>query len=460
MRRVVLAVLTMVAIGATALPSSAGAPGKWEKLAGDVGSSLYLPGVVRTGDKVLHVVWGKDVSPSSDQYFHAAITKAGAIGATTNVLASGWAALNAEPKVVRNGGGIRILFSGLNGGGTGYFYQATSGNGASWSTPGQVSQWQYAYGAYGLGADTFADGTPIVGGPLNSDIYWHRGTNAAQADGHVTVGGASIIRLNVAVDRVSDEAWAVWYDLTNGGVWSRRIEPTVTAAKKAPSSTPGGSSLVPGQQLPLVARPGGGLYTAYCTAYPSCSKAVVWQVGTKRTIPIKVSSATDVIALGSGGAGRLWVVTHDNYSGMFYATRSNKKVTKFGAIRKIKPPAKSLDAYGVAVEGGTGRSDLVANVLDTGSRDNLWHTQVLPGLSLATSTKKWDGDFTKTVVFTVRDAGAAVPGATVKVGTRVCKTGVKGTCSVKFPKLGPQRLKAIASKAGYAKAVVTLRVLA
>ncbi|HEX6845276.1 MAG TPA: hypothetical protein VF235_09195, partial [Actinomycetota bacterium] len=439
-RRFLLVATVVVLAVAMATPASAGTPGTWTKIGNDVDSSLPLPTVVRTGNGVLHIVYDKPVA-TNEQYFHVPVTQGGAVGVTDPVLPSAWDAVHHEAKLVRNGSGLRLLFSGLNGGGTGFFYHATSANGSTWTSPGQVSNWVSAYATYGLGADTFADGTPIVAGALNSDAVWHVGTNAATANGTFNLAVATFIRTNVAVDRESDEAWLVWYDLNRGGVWARRVEPTLGSAVKGPSSTDGGSSLIPGQQVPAVAVPGGGVYTAYCTKYPSCTQARLWEVGTNRTVPVNVSDGTDLIALGVGKGGRIWLVTHDNYTGLFYAARSNPAVTKFGAVQKIKPPKQSADAYGLVVEGSSGRGDIVANVLNSSTfAYHIWHTQVLPGLTLTANDTKWDGDGTKTVTFTVKDAGQAVAGARVKVGTRDCKTGSAGTCRISFPRLSPGKL--------------------
>jgi hypothetical protein len=100
----------------------------------------------------------------------------------------------------------------------------------------------------------------------------------------------------------------------------------------------------------------------------------------------------------------------------------------------------------------------VINAQTTTGVFNIWHTQVLPGLSLSASPTKWSGGSAKTVSFTVRDAGQAVSGATVKVGSKACRTGSAGGCSIRFPKLKAQKLLAVATKSGYRKDTLKLTV--
>jgi hypothetical protein len=459
-RITVLIVATLLLCVFIVGPASAGTPGHWEKLGADVGSSLYLPGVLRAANGTLHVVWEKTVGSNKQQYVHVALSKNGASGTATNVLGTTWSTLHEDPKLVRNGSGIRLLFSGLDGSlDSGYFYQATSTNGSSWSAPAKTAQWGSAYGAYGVGADAFANGTPIVGGVLNSDAYWHVGTSAAAADGHFNVAGASMLDANLAVDRGTDAAWMTWYDQNKGGVWARQIAPTLGATAKAPSSTAGGgNSLEPGQQLSLAARPGGGTYTVYCSTYPFCKTAKLWKLGTTKTVTINVTDNTDRMTLGVGSGGRIWLLTHDGGTDLLYVTRSNKAVTRFGPVKKIKPPAKTSSVYRMAIEGSAGRGDIVADVGTTTGVDNIWHTQVIPGLTMTPSTKKWSGNSPKKVTFTVKDAGDAVSGAKVRAGARSCTTAGNGSCAITFPKLPPQKITATATAAGYAKAKVKLTI--
>ena len=76
-------------------------------------SNNVAPTVVRTGDGVLHVAW-KDDAGSNEVYRYLRIRKDGsAIGSPTPLLPTAWAGLHAAPKLIRDGAGIRLIFSGL-----------------------------------------------------------------------------------------------------------------------------------------------------------------------------------------------------------------------------------------------------------------------------------------------------------------------------------------------------------
>jgi hypothetical protein len=91
--------------------------------------------------------------------------------------------------------------------------------------------------------------------------------------------------------------------------------------------------------------------------------------------------------------------------------------------------------------------------------DGLWHTQVLPGLTLHADPNAWRHGVRKRVVFTVTDAHDAVSGSTVKVGAASCHTGTQGTCAITFPPtLAMGKHTATATRSGYAKATATLKV--
>jgi hypothetical protein len=166
------------------------------------------------------------------------------------------------------------------------------------------------------------------------------------------------------------------------------------------------------------------------------------------------------LALGPGPGGRIWAVWYRQDTNSVYATRSNAAVTAFGPVRDLGHPQGTDYVWSLAIEGTTGRGDVLINAdsATATSTQSIWHTQVLPGLTLKASTTKWSGDNAKTVTFTVKDAGQAVGGAKVQVGTRSCTTAANGSCSIGFPKMGPATLTANATGSGYAKATLKLHV--
>jgi len=460
-RSLFVVLVTTVVLGVVAGPAWAGSPGVWQKIGTDVGSSLPAPSAARTGDGYLHAVWSAQAGAKA-AYAHVRISPSGTVGSVAKIFT--WGTLTWDPKILRNGAGLQVLFSGLyNTDPThplskGAFYRTTAGKGGgSWSAPARVGKWTYAYANYGTGATLEGDGTPVVGGVLNSDSYWHVGTSAADADGQFTISSGSLLDLSLATDAATGAVWASWYDLNKGGIWVRRIEPTLSAPQQAPGSVTKGSSITPDQAVAMVAPKGGGVYVAYCVGYPSCTSARLWKVGTSSTLTIPGTKYVRTLDLSVGPAGRIWAAWMSNTDDHVYAVRSNTKVSKFGAVRDLGQPQGGY-VYKLDIEGSLGRGDVLVNAGSSGGINNIWHTQVLPGLTLTASPLKWNGGSAKTVTFTVRDAGAGLNGATVKVGTKSCKTGSTGTCKIAFGKLSPRKLTATATKAGYAKDALKLAV--
>jgi hypothetical protein len=463
-RTAAVAVLVSLMLGLGALPAFAGTPGTWEKVGSDVGGSLWEPSAARTGDGYLHAVWGTHVTSLADAYEHVRISPSGSVGKPNQIIKWG-AGLTDDPKILTNGSGLQTFFSGLHSTtsgdplATGAYFRITAGSsGATWSSPVQAGQWTFAYGNYGTGATLLADGTPVFAGELNSDVYWHEGTSAADADGHFSVAGGSLLYLSLATDAKTDEVWAAWYDQGNGGIWVRRILPSLTTPKLVPGSITKGNSLNPDQSVAMAAPAGGGVYVAYCVGYPTCTSAKVWKIGSTGTVTIPGTKDERLVDLSVGPVGRIWAAYVSGRDGHVYAARSNKAVTKFGSLGDLGKPKGTSGIYKIDIEGSLGRGDVLINDQTTTGVFNIWHTQVLPGLTLSASPTKWSGGSAKTVTFSVRDAGQAVSGASVKVGTKSCTTGSAGSCSIKFPKMKPQKLTATASKSGYRKDALTLTI--
>jgi hypothetical protein len=450
--------LTLVASVGLATPASAGGPGSWERAESDSGTSLWIPTLLRTDDGRLHALWGKEVT-GGDQYRHVAVRSNGSLGSVTNVLANAHDALHKMPKLVANGGGLRLLTAGLP---ESTFLQSTSATGASWTALAAAGTWNGAYVANGIGAGTTAGGTPYVAGAGGSDeIHWHGGTAAGTGNEQTTLAGRSLYSFNLGVDQSTGQVWGAFGDFDNPGTFAIQLEPSVGAVAKGPHSSVGGDSLIPGQsQVAVAAPPAGGVYAGYCVGYPTCQRAEVWELGTDRTVVIPGTKNMKALALGPGPGGRIWAVWYRQDTNSVYAARSNAAVTKFGAVQKLGRPAKVDYVWRLAIEGSAGRGDVVINADTTTSLQPIWHTQVLAGLTLSANDRKWDGDGRKTVTFTVKDAGQAVADAKVKVGTRSCTTGGAGTCRISFPRLSPGKLTAVATKAGYAKDTLKLTVTA
>ena len=133
----------------------------------------------------------------------------------------------------------------------------------------------------------------------------------------------------------------------------------------------------------------------------------------------------------------------------------------FGAIRTIKVPPKTFGFNSIQAEGSSGRLDVV--ILDQLSTNgfplNLYHTQILAGLSLTAKPGKFSHKKGKKVKFTVTDAGQLVSGAKVSCLGKKGTTSTAGTVKLAFHK-GAAKGKHVctATKPGYNSGKTTIKV--
>ena len=254
--------------------------------------------------------------------------------------------------------------------------------------------------------------------------------------------------------------WAVWY--SNSGkpstdaVSAQRIYPTMGTRVHAPDSTVRirgwQTSTAPDQDLAVVARPGGGVYTDY--AAPTDRAIVLWRVGSSRpTLTIKSANGIGQVSMASGGRGRLWLFWRDQLTGDVRATRTNPAATRIGAIRSVAPPRDST-VYRTAGDGTPGTLELVTLV--QGSRNAMVATPVLPGLSASTrhAWRRGHGYSVK-----VTDAGVPVAGAAVRFSGRTAHTNRHGVAHLKVARghsLG--RAIVVVGRSGYAGVRVRVTV--
>jgi len=253
------------------------------------------------------------------------------------------------------------------------------------------------------------------------------------------------------------DVWLAWYANGNtpatNGIFVKQILPTAGPTTKAPQSSVGADSMAPMGGIALTARTGGGVFAAYCVGYPNCDHIGLWKVGTDTVREVPSTKYVADIALSPGPSGRLWVAWSDNIP-RIRAVRTNVAGTGFGVVKTLGMPASQDGVYDVAIDGTNGRGDVVIN---TGN--GFWHTQVAPGLSLKASPAKFKHGKKQKVTFTVTDAGDAIAGATVKVGSASCMTAAAGTCTVTLPKTTKKgTLVAKATLSGYGAGSVRLKV--
>jgi hypothetical protein len=337
------------------------------------------PGLARAADGSLHVVYEQDTG-STESYDQVIVSPRGVSTAPKAIL-SGWSTLIHGPVLIRNGSGLRLVFSGLRSTKTsdpftsGALYTALSTNGMSYTlSTGAMSHAKTAYSDYG--ADAVMNGTtPVSAFAFSQSIYVHSGVSAknpaSEPDKTITNGTCCLYHTALVRDSASGAVYLGW--ASNGskpGLWVERVLPTASSPALAPGSVSGGNFIMTDQRVALAARAGGGEYEAYCVGYPTCTSVRLWKVGAAASIAVPNSGgATSNIALAPGPGGVMWVIyTKGNH---VYAVATNAAGTAFGTVANLAGPSGTQEVYKVAGEASNGTLDIVIN-----NDKGLWHQQV------------------------------------------------------------------------------------
>jgi hypothetical protein len=457
-RGVAVAALLVTAVGPTAAqaaepePVARGGPSAWSKISTGTSGITFQASLQRTADGVLHVLYPQAVGAGDGQLAHTEIGVTGETIDQGEALASSWSIMDTGPVLIRDGDGLRAVFGGIMTTSPGFWsdgrvYTATAdASGSAWTLPAEgVGVSHSGYGSYGTAAVELADGTPVAAFPVNSTITWHVGTGN-DPDQSFDVG--LCCAYDMAMARDGDDVWIAWYanggTAATNGTFVRQILPTLGPITKAPQSSVGASSVSIGR-VALTSRPGGGVFAAYCTSYPYCGKIGLWRVGSDHLTKVPGSQYADNVAISSGPAGRIWLAWSDNIPRV-RVVRTSTSGLRIGPARSVDRPASSDSVYSVAIDGTTGRGDVVIN-----AGNGFWHTQVQAGLSLAASPTSWKHGKAQKVTFTVTDAGDPVAGAAVKAGGHRCTAAANGKCSITFSKKTKKgKIQARASALDYA----------
>lgn len=445
----------------------------WSQVSTGEVSLLAQPTMLRTGDGVLHVVHAEEVG-TQREYVHTSISGSGVVTGHSKVLAP-WNTLLYDPQLVpAAGGGMRLVFSGLqdidsaNFFSRGHLYNALSdATGSTWSVPAEgLTRSSSGYASYGTAAAVLPDLTPIQGFVLNSALTWRTGTipAAALAPGNTTPADPVLTQsqccaYHTSMAQSGGNVWAAWYG--NGhtgdseGVLVRQIHPAVGPLMVAPSSNrPTGSefdSYAPSQSVPLGVRPDGSTVAAYCVGTFACESLMVWQVGTGTLAAVPGGKGATHVAMDVAPSGRLWVTYTKN--DRVYAVRSAPSGLKFGAVRAVGAPSGTSTIYRIEVEATDAAADIVVN-----DGDRLSHIRIEPAMGFKATPRRWDGDRVQVVTFKVTDATGGVSGAKVRAAGERCRTNGAGKCSIRFTPRGAGRILAKATKSGYLPAAVKLKV--
>jgi hypothetical protein len=440
-----------VALLALTASAAAGPPGQWTRLSGTV-INFAEPGLARTSDGVLHVVYVRNNGTRRD-LVHVAVNPAGKVG-SESVALGGWASMNHPDLLRMPDNTLRVFFGGIRSTAAGETNTALNtatapASGATWTLQtGKAAQSNTAYAGATTGAGLARDGTPISTWS-SGGVGYHYGTSPGDPDRSVPETGCCLYGPEVAVDASTGQAYIGFFSLepNTPGLYAQRISPSGVQGSRfpAPGSRVGTNAFNPGGRTALTGRISApGVFLAYGQGYPTPGTVALWSVGTARPQIVVKASRAEHVNVAAAPQGRLWLMWEQ--SGTIHATRTNPAATRIGAVNTLKPPGGGT-IFRLNGEGSAGPLDLVVNV-NAGGKQGLWHQQVQPKLQLTASSRKAGNG--RVVTFRVLDAGDPVPGATVKAGGRTLRTTANGTASLAQAKVAPVR--ALASKAGYAPA--------
>jgi hypothetical protein len=450
-RIVTVALALTILVAATS--ASAGPRGQWSRLPGTV-INFAEPGLARTGDGVLHVVYTRR-NGSREDLIHLEISPGGQVGPDAVAL-GGWSAMSHPDLLRMPDGSLRAFIGGIRSTNVGETNKRLStatapAAGTPWTLkPGDVVQAPSAYATGVAGAGLAKDGTPISTWSVSPGLGYHYGINGNDPDRAIPQSGCCLYTPDVAVDSASGQAWVGFHSNEDAGpgLYVNAIGPSGPQGGRrlAQGSVVGKSSIYPGNRAALTGRIGaGGVYLLYGQGYPTFKTLALWKVDSAKPQLVLKVDRNEHANVAAAPEGRLWLMWEQN--GTIFAARTNRTASRLGAVNAIRPPS-GASIYRLNGEGSAGRLDLVANMQAAGGQA-FWHQQVWPKLSLTGSRSG------KNIVFRVTDAGDAVAGATVKAGGRTLRTNGAGRATLAQAPSG--RVKATASKTAYASATATVR---
>jgi hypothetical protein len=306
------------------------------------------------------------------------------------------------------------------------------------------------------------DGTPVTAWAVSFALQAHIGLDPKTPDQKYQTTCCAY-QPDIAVDSASGEAVLGWFSNASKeqGLYTQTIAPKAGEKQFVPdSATPDrNSSLSIDERMAITARVGApGVFVAYGAGYPTYKTVNLWRHGSAQPVVVAQAAGARHVNISAGPEGRLWVMWERNRR--VFATRSNREVTRFGAVVEVAPPAGKAESgiYKVKGEGSVWPLDFFI-ACQSISELATYHAQVFPGLSLGanpqTIAAAQGGSFT----FSVSDAGDPVPGATISVGGKALTTDAQGRATYAVAKgAKPGSLTATASKSGYTAASLRVTV--
>lgn len=400
-RRIVTA-LTALALCLTslvALPASAGTPGKWTEV-GKNSANYGVPGLYRTADGVLHMLWVRNsANGNDDDAVHTSIAPDGTIGATT-VVEPEQGLISPVVDLISDGtGGMRAYYGVSDLSAFGLFTRTSDASGATWSAPLDLND-----AGGGVGATLGLNGVPYaVHDPGGQGIRVQVGTAGQQStDYAAAIPGCCAYSPNIATDLATGQVWVAWYSSASDpqdsskcycGIYAQQVDLTSGNPIGTPVRMPGSASVFNGSEassqmtgrVPMAARVGGDIYIAYPTgySYANTNRLRLWKIGA--TGPAATSTVIESVgelaslddaALAADPDGGIWVVW--SFGDAVFAVESDPTVSFFSPKIRIPSPADAAlnSPYTLHANAQDKKLDLVGNY-PWGNGTSYAHTQVL-----------------------------------------------------------------------------------
>jgi hypothetical protein len=413
------------------------------------GTAAQAVAITRSANGNLHLVFQTFAGSTLNGLGAISISPTGKTSAQVTAL-SGWQA--GQPGLVGlPDGTLEAIFGAISPSNVSSVWGITSSDGgSSWAAPLNVKGGgpleSLAYGSDITAA--LSSGTPVITLPQAGQLVIQRGLGAGSPSYQLTnAADGSVGETEVATDAGSGEVVAAWDSIAG--------DPKLYLQGASPSI--GALQAVPGQSRniqQLAGRDTGpGVFGAY-TADGRHVRLLRYGGGSIAVGSLKTTQAK-VLGVATGPEGRIWVMWGDDSGGGVAVTRSNKAVTRFEPIQRLKP--NSAVIYRVSGDGRLGPLDLlvdqIPNVKGSIPPPGIYHGHTLAVLSAQVSVKPIKSKklvvIGHTVTVTVTDAGDPVAGAKVKLDNSTLTTNAKGVAQFAFGSKVKGKLGMTVTHAGY-----------
>jgi hypothetical protein len=460
-----LPVVLLAAVTA-ALVAASSASAAWTAVSERDGQNTDDPGVVRAADGTLHIVY-RERQGADNGIRHRTLPAAGGAWTAPATVVAGWVGItNPDIEVV---GGVPHAFWG----GQGTLAPGDPTNtGRAWYASLSAGTWtrsalpmtfrQSPYASSQVTSAVAADGaTPWIAWTGTGIMAIHGGLAQGAVDETNLSTGCCQYAANLERDAATGDLYLVWYgNETNAhGYYAQRIQPTVGDVVRLPSTatTEAVSGRTP--RVAAAARTTGGVYTAYCDTYPSCTQLRVAgssgpslrrSAGSEGANPSKVWTA-------AAPDGRMWLAWGDN-SNRIFVVRSNKALTRWSAVRQLGAPTGTTSTWHLFGDAARGPFDLFVNAT-AAEQTRTYHQRVLPSLSLQVVSVRRDRRGRPVVTLRSNDAGDAIA-ASIRLGRTTLASRTNGLVRFILPATTGKGtfVSARATKTGYVAASARIRI--